>query len=109
MELIYLYIRKVRLNFDCGYIPECYFNKNELMLIQEVTKNNYSHTICNPSMDITPDLNLIPCFGSYSPIPLDFEDKIPGIEKYLLYNYNIPKVLKNTQGNCGNCDKLQKL
>ena len=101
--------RKVRLNFDCGYIPECYFNENELMLIQEVTKNNYSHTICNPIIDITPDLNLTPCFGSYSPIPLDFEDKIPGIQKYLLYNYNIPKALKNTQGNCSNCNKLQKL
>ena len=101
--------RKIQLNFDCGYIPQCYFNDKEWNLIQEVSNDKYEHTGCNPVIDITPDLKITPCFGCYTPIPLNFEDKISGTYRYLLYNYNIPKALNNTQGNCASCSKLQKL
>lgn len=101
--------RKVRLDLDCGHIPICYFNTEELQLIEEVCCRKLNYINCNPILDITPDLKVTPCFGSYEPVPLDFEKNWDGIWRHTLYYHNIPKALKNNQGNCNNCHKLQEL
>lgn len=104
--------RNVTLGLDCGYIPSCYFNQNELDLIKSVINDkNYNIEIgCNPVMDITPDLNIVPCFGiSDNSIPLNFEDNWISTTRYINYNYYFSKTLKNNQDKCSNCFKLQKL
>lgn len=104
--------RNVKLGLDCGYIPSCYFSQNELELIQNVSdKQLYENEIgCDPVMDITPDLNVVPCFGSYhNAIPLNFKDKWIGLIRYINYTYNYPKAINNKQGPCSNCDKLCNL
>ena len=101
--------RNVKLGLDCGYIPSCYFNEQELKLIKEViTDEMYDIEIgCNPVMDITPDLQIIPCFGLYNnSIPLDFNKNWLGLYKYLNYNYYAINTLNNTQGPCSTCNKL---
>lgn len=101
--------RNVELGLDCGYIPSCYFSNEELELIQQVTSNKLYHIEigCRPVMDITPDLNVIPCFGLYdNAIPLDFNKSWFGLFRYINYNYNLPKAHQNTQGPCKECEKL---
>lgn len=101
--------RNVKLGLDCGYIPSCYFTKEEFELIMQVINNpQYDIEIgCNPVMDITPDLNIIPCFGSYNyTIPLNFENNWIGLMRYINYNCNIPKTLNNIQGPCATCNKI---
>lgn len=100
--------RKIRLILDCGHIPSCYFNEEELKLIKEVScLTHYSADVgCTPAMDITPNLEVIPCFGVYKPIPIDFNNNWFGITRYITQNYHIPKALKNNQSPCNNCDKL---
>lgn len=101
--------RKVVINIDCGYIPSCYFSKEEIELIKEVTQLKYYHSDngCNPVMDITPDLQVTPCFGAYKLFPLDFSKNWYGFIKYINYNNNMPKALNNKQGPCATCEKLQ--
>lgn len=99
----------IKLGMDCGYIPSCYFNKEEKDLIKEVIEDNhYSIEIgCTPVMDITPDLQVVPCFGLYNnSIPLDFEKNWLGLYRYLNYNYYAPKTLNNNQNPCTTCNKL---
>ena len=93
---------------DCSCIPNCYFTEEELLLVKEVISNdiNSLNIGCEPVMDITPNLNVTPCFGLYKNIPLDFNKNWMGFIKYILYNYNIPKALHNNQGPCATCDKL---
>lgn len=101
--------RNVKLGLDCGYIPSCYFSNKELDFIKSII-SNHSYNIetgCQPVMDITPDLNVVPCFGLYNhSIPLDFNKNWFGLFRYFSYKYNFPKALNNTQGSCANCDKL---
>lgn len=101
--------RNVKLGLDCGYIPSCYFSNEELEFIESII-SNYSYNIeigCQPIMDITPDLNVVPCFGLYNySIPLDFNKSWFGLFRYFTYKYNFPKTLNNIQGPCANCEKL---
>lgn len=101
--------RKIKLNLDCGHIPACYFSKEELQLINEVSQSTYyfADIGCHPVMDITPDLKVIPCFGVYEPIPIDFNNNWQGFIRFIGQNYYIPKILNNTQNPCATCEKLQ--
>lgn len=101
--------RKVILGLDCGHIPLCYFNTDEIALINEVTQNK-RYIIdkgCSPVFDITPNLEIIPCFGLYQPIPLDFSKSLIGLKRYVEYFYSIPKLMQNNQEPCSTCEKLQ--
>lgn len=101
--------RKITLRLDCGHIPSCYFSEEELSFIKTVV-HDHRYLIdvgCKPVMDITPDLKVSPCFGTYSfSTPLDFDKKWLGLKRYFNYNCNYINTIKNTQEPCANCDKL---
>lgn len=114
MKPIFLnFIKKIEeknltVNLDCGHIPACYFSKEEIELISKVSGKQYTTFNCDPVIDITPDLQVTPCFGSYNPIPLDLDKNIQGLNRFFLYNHNIPKALNNIQGQCASCKNLKE-
>lgn len=96
------------LNMDCGRIPVCYFNAEELEIINSTTKDYYN-SFCEPVVDITPDFKATACFGSYDPIDIrDFNNLIE-LERYLLLKKTYPRVAANCTGRCSTCKKHELL
>lgn len=96
------------LSMDCGRIPTCYFEKDELDLVYSIT-DGYNNSFCNPVIDITSDYRATACFGSYDPIDMrDFND-IFELERYLLIKKTLPRVNANCTGKCSTCKKHELL
>lgn len=54
-------------DLDCGYIPACYFNADEMRLLINagINAGNFQKSCLNPIVDIKPDGTAVPCFGNY--------------------------------------------
>lgn len=93
-----------RLSMDCGHIPMCYFDQDEVRLLEENCDNLYQDW-CEPVVDITADFRATACFGSYDPVDIrDFKTLID-LERYLQFKKSLPKVEKNCTGRCTTCRK----
>lgn len=98
-----------RLNIDCGHIPLCYFNQEELALVMEICDNIYGNEFCHPVIDITPDFKATACFGAYDPVDIrDFEN-IVELERYLYLKKQYGRAQVNGGGKCSNCPKYKLL
>lgn len=92
----------IHLGSDCNHIPECYFSRGELELVQEVLEDR-PQGFCQPVVDITPDFRATACFGSYDPVDCSqFEDLIQ-LERYLLLKKSYPRMCANGTGKCASC------
>ena len=98
------------LGLDCGHIPLCYFNREELELVYKACGPSADHQgYCEPVVDITPNFTATACFGSYDPIDIrDFNDLLE-LERYLLLKKNAPKAEANCTGKCTTCKKHKLL
>lgn len=100
---------RVVLGMDCGHIPGCYFNKEELDLIYKATRAYRERQFCEPVVDVTSSLKATACFGTYSTVDMRSFDTLEELRRYLLVNKSIPRAQKNTQGRCANCKNHELL
>lgn len=94
----------IRLGMDCGHIPMCYFNSDEVQLIEEVCDGLYQD-FCEPVVDITPDFKATACFGAYDPVDIRDFPTLIDLERYLMINKNAPRAKANCTGRCTTCKK----
>lgn len=97
----------IDIHLDCNHIPLCYFSEEEKVLLNK----NVSgwHNLCNPVIDITPDMKATACFGAYDLIDLNQFDNIQEAENYFLLKKMYPKRLLNFEGACKECKKFNNL
>lgn len=97
-----------RLNMDCGHIPMCYFNREEVELLESICDNLYQD-FCEPVVDITSNFKATACFGSYDPVDIRDFNNLPELERYLLITKSLPKAKKICTGRCTTCKKHELL
>lgn len=100
--------RGVNLGADCNQIPDCYFTREELELVYKVMQGRHNG-ICNPVVDITPELTATACFGAYDPVDITDFETLPDLERYLLHKKTYPRVEKNITGKCKGCKNAELL
>jgi len=109
--------------FDCNFIPECVFTKDEqegLRGARDVFRNamdrRYTpsfwervifceHNNCTPVIDILPDLRAIRCFGLSEQTKRDIRD-FKGVDDLIRYYFNavdMPACGIHTMDICGDC------
>ena len=97
----------IRLHLDCNHIPRCYFNEEELSLIDTIVDG--FHTYCEPVIDVTPDFRATACFGAYELFDLDRFENIQEVERYLRFKKLYPLTQSNSSGTCSTCTKFDNL
>ena len=100
--------RGVHLGADCNQIPDCYFTREELELVYRVMDGRHNG-ICNPVVDITPEMTATACFGAYDPVSITDFECLPDLERYLLHKKTYPRVEKNITGKCKGCKNAELL
>jgi hypothetical protein len=95
----------VKLNMDCGHIPTCYFDSEQIKIAEEACENLYGAEYCEPVVDITPDFKATACFGAYDPVDIrDFPTLIE-LERYLMLTKTAVRAEANCVGRCTMCKK----
>lgn len=97
------------LNIDCGHIPNCYFTKDELELVNAACTPDHDNGFCEPVVDVNPNFKATACFGSYEPVDIRDFDNLIELEHYLLLKKSYPKMLANCTGKCATCKKHELL
>lgn len=59
---------QIEVHLDCNNIPLCYFSEEEKIILNKNVTG--WHSLCNPVIDITPDMKATACFGAYDLIDL---------------------------------------
>lgn len=98
---------QIQIHLDCNNIPLCYFSEEEKIILNKNVTG--WHNLCNPVVDITPDMKATACFGAYSLIDLKQFDNIQEAENYFLLKKMYPKRLLNNGGKCQECKKFLNL
>ena len=97
-----------KLNFDCSYIPLCYFTDDERKLIDEVSEIiKTCNSLCPSVIDFTTDLKVTSCFGSYNPIEFEQFSNTKSLGFYLFNKFNKQLAKANNQGKCATCEAHQ--
>ena len=96
---------RCKLNLDCNRIPVCYFNREEMEIIDQAC-DRYRESFCEPVIDIKADFKVYACFGQtdQSVDMRDFND-IHELRRYLFANITIPHYKANCTGKCASCKK----
>lgn len=94
----------IKVNLDCNNVPECYFTEEELDTLKDKVEG--WKNLCNPVVDITPDMHGTACFGAYDLVDLHQFSNLQEAETYFLNNKIIPKREANNAGACSNCTKF---
>lgn len=97
----------IKVNLDCNHIPLCYFTSEELADFNNTVV--HWHNICNPVVDISPDMKGTACFGAYNLVDLTQFNNLQEAERYLLLKEMYPRALANGAGGCSECEKFKNL
>lgn len=96
----------IQVDLDCNNVPVCYFTDAERAELDNVKGWK---TLCNPVVDITPEMKATACFGAYELVDLEQFDTLQEAENYLLFKKIYTKRLKNCSGKCADCHKFENL
>lgn len=105
-----IYKRGAVVDLDCNYVPFCYFTEKEMETLSRTLNPavNLSNR-CEPVVDITADLQVVSCFGTYNPIDLNMFDTIPDAKYYLQATQNLVLARHNDEGKCSQCKRFETL
>jgi len=96
---------EVKLCADCNQIPPCYFDDDELKIINKAVKPSYEHTYCAPVIDFHADMTVTNCHGwNTKPISMYEFKNINEIYRYFEAKQCPPIVTKNLDNDrCKDC------
>ncbi len=108
-------------SYDCNFIPDCIWEENEKLYIQQFMENvnkkrkNKKYKLlnnteyCMPVIDILPDMTAIRCFGFSEQEKININDfeNIDEIRRYFIRNWdNYAKNLISSK-QCKDCEKVK--
>lgn len=83
---------------DCNRIPRCYFNEDDII---EDTKYLFdSKFLCNPIIDILPNMTATPCFGCYDCVDLNKFNSLFDVYRSF---YHMQYKDRNILDKCNSC------
>lgn len=111
VDLSYLGIRTI---FDCNKLPNCAwteFEKKKINLFQANNLNerqgiNLEYDLCNPVIDILPDLKVIRCFGlsKHSKVNINDFTNLDELVEYYIEHFDKPLSEIPSIDECNECD-----
>lgn len=105
-----IYKRGAVVDLDCNYVPFCYLTESESEMLRRTL--NPTATLsnrCEPVVDITTDLKVVACFGTYHPIDLNMFETITDARYYLQTTQNYTLAKHNDDGKCSQCKRFESL
>lgn len=99
------FYENINVELDCNHIPECYFTKEEIVLLNKVISKGW-HKICEPTIDFTPDLKAASCFGNYNPIDITVFTSYDDLYKFFQITNNMKINKNNFNEKCNRCSEF---
>lgn len=102
------YNNRIKIGIDCNTIPKCYFDDEELELIQKVSAMPLN-SFCEPVIDITPDFKCTACFGNYKQYNMREFDNLSDIRRFLYYQMLKQSEINTSTSECKKCKMAKNM
>lgn len=94
---------------DCNRIPLCYFSKEEIEKLNLYTDNKYDYFFCSPTIDITPRLEAVRCFGVYKPVSIFNFESYDALYRYFQVKQDYVQIESNCVQRCKKCKNFDSM
>lgn len=97
----------ITIHLDCNHIPQCYFTAPELLLLNNTVSG--WENICDPVIDIMPDLTATSCFGNYTSVSIENFLNFSDLKDFFRITNNMKRKYNNFNETCKRCASFNDL